>query len=73
MYRLYDYLASGNGYKVRLLLTQLQISFEYIELDIVAGQTRTDDYLRKIPTAKFRCWRLPPTSIWLSQTQFCCT
>lgn len=60
MYRLYDYLASGNGYKVRLLLTQLQISFEYIELDIVAGQTRTDDYLRKNPNGKIPLLEVAP-------------
>jgi len=32
MYRLYDFLPSGNGYKVRLLLTQLKILFERVEL-----------------------------------------
>ena len=31
MLRLYDYLPSGNGYKVRLLLTQLAIPFERID------------------------------------------
>ncbi len=41
MLRLYDYLSSGNGYKVRLLLTQLSIPFERIELDILKGETRT--------------------------------
>ncbi len=35
MYRLYDYLESGNGYKVRLLLHQLGEPFERLELDIV--------------------------------------
>ena len=35
MYRLYDFLPSGNGYKIRLLLTQLQIPFELIELNIL--------------------------------------
>ncbi len=34
MYKLYDFLPSGNGYKVRLLLTQLQIPFTRIELNI---------------------------------------
>jgi glutathione S-transferase len=47
MLRLYDYLPSGNGYKVRLLLTQLGIPFERIELDIVKGATRTPEFLRK--------------------------
>ncbi len=41
MLRLYDLLPSGNSYKVRLLLTQLGISFERIELNILKGETRT--------------------------------
>jgi glutathione S-transferase len=47
MLRLYDYLPSGNGYKVRLLLTQLAIPFERIDLDILKGETRTADFLKK--------------------------
>ena len=47
MLRLYDFLASGNGYKVRLLLTQLGIPFERIEVDILNGATRTPEYLAK--------------------------
>ncbi|MEZ5497852.1 MAG: glutathione S-transferase family protein [Steroidobacteraceae bacterium] len=45
--RVYDYLDSGNGYKVRLLLWQLQQPFAWTELDIVAGETRTPEFLRK--------------------------
>jgi len=47
MFRLYDYLESGNGYKVRLLLTQLGIPFERIELDILKGETRIPEFLAK--------------------------
>ncbi|MGH8254082.1 MAG: glutathione S-transferase family protein [Steroidobacteraceae bacterium] len=47
MITLYDYLDSGNGYKVRLLLTQLGIPFRYVELDIMRGETRTPEYLAK--------------------------
>ncbi len=47
MMRLYDYLESGNGYKVRLLLTQLGIPFERVELDITKGETRTLEFLAK--------------------------
>jgi glutathione S-transferase len=43
--RLYDYLPSGNGYKVRLLLHQLDIAHERIELDIETGATRTPGFL----------------------------
>jgi glutathione S-transferase len=47
MLRLYDYLPSGNGYKVRLLLTHLGIPFERVELDILEGKTRTPEFLQK--------------------------
>jgi glutathione S-transferase len=52
MIRLYDYLGSGNGYKVRLLLTQLGVPFERIELDIIKGETRTPEFLRKFPNGR---------------------
>ncbi|MGH7822088.1 MAG: glutathione S-transferase family protein [Candidatus Binatia bacterium] len=52
MIRLYDYLPSGNGYKVRLLLTQLSIPFERIELDIVKGAARTPEFLAKNPNGR---------------------
>ena len=47
MLKLYDFLASGNGYKVRLLLHQLEVPFERIELDITRGQTRTPEFLAR--------------------------
>ncbi|MDH3913109.1 MAG: glutathione S-transferase family protein [Rhodospirillales bacterium] len=50
--RLYDYLDSGNGYKVRLLLNQLAIPFELIELDIIKGETRTPEFLARNPNGK---------------------
>ncbi len=52
MLRLHDYLSSGNGYKVRLLLSQLGVPFERIEYDIVQGETRTADFLRKNPNGR---------------------
>lgn len=52
MYKLYDFLPSGNGYKVRLLLTQLEISFEFIELNILNRETRTAQFLSKNPNGK---------------------
>jgi glutathione S-transferase len=50
--RLYDYLESGNGYKVRLLLHQLRIPFERVELDILKGQTRTPEFLAMNPNGR---------------------
>src|ERR1700687_1365780 len=52
MLRLYDYLPSGNGYKVRLLLTQLAIPFQRVELDILKGETRTPEFLQKNPNGR---------------------
>jgi glutathione S-transferase len=52
MLRLYDFLESGNGYKVRLLLHQLGIPFERIELDITRGATRTPEFLAKNPNGR---------------------
>jgi glutathione S-transferase len=45
--RLYDFHDSGNGYKVRLALAQLDIPYEYVEVDILAGQSRTPEFLAK--------------------------
>ena len=46
--RLHAYLPSGNGYKVRLLMTQLGIPFELIEYDITKGETRTPGFLQNV-------------------------
>jgi len=52
MYTLYDYLPSGNGYKVRLTLNQLDIPFNYVEVDILTGGTQSLDFLAKNPNGK---------------------
>ena len=48
--RLHDYLPSGNGYKVRLLLAQLGVPFQRIEYDIIKGETRTPEFLENVNT-----------------------
>jgi glutathione S-transferase len=47
--RLHDYSASGNCYKVRLLLAQLGRPYERVPVDIFAGDTLTDDFARLNP------------------------
>jgi glutathione S-transferase len=42
--RLYDYAASANCYKARLLLALLEREYERIPIDIFAGDTLTDEY-----------------------------
>ena len=48
--RLYDYFASCNCYKVRLLLAHLGRPYERVPIDIFAGETLTDDYARVNPS-----------------------
>ena len=52
MLTLYDYLESGNAYKVRLLLCLRGIAFRRIELDILKSETRTPQFLAKNPNGR---------------------
>jgi glutathione S-transferase len=52
MMTLYDYLDSGNGFKIRLLLAQLDTPYRYLELDIMRGETRTPQFLAKNPNGR---------------------
>ena len=52
MLKVYDFTGSGNGYKVWLLLSQLGVPFERIERDILKGETRTPEFLKKNPNGR---------------------
>lgn len=58
--RLYDFLPSGNGYKVRLLLKQIGIPFERIEVNITNGETRTPEFLSKNPNGRIPILEIKP-------------
>jgi glutathione S-transferase len=49
---LYDYLDSGNGFKIRLLLAQLGKTYRWVELDILRSETRTPEFLAKNPNGR---------------------
>ena len=49
---LFDNLDSGNGYKVRLLLAQLGLRYDWTNLDIDAGTTRTPEFLKRNPNGR---------------------
>lgn len=72
MLRLYDFLPSGNGYKVRLLLTQLGISFERIELNILNGETRTPEFLRKNPNGRIPVLEVEPDKFLAESNAILC-
>ena len=59
MYTLYDYLPSGNGYKVRLVLKQLKLPYVLKELDITQGASRTPEYLAKNPNGRIPLLEVP--------------
>lgn len=59
MYRLYDYLPSGNGYKCRLVLKQLGIPYELVQMDIKVGATRTPEFLAKNPNGRIPLLEVP--------------
>jgi glutathione S-transferase len=47
--RLYDYSASANCYKARLLLALLDRPYERVPVDIFGGDTLTDEYAARNP------------------------
>ena len=58
MLELYDYLDSGNGYKIRLMLAHLGLAYRHHEVDIMRGQTRTPQFLAINPNGRIPVLRL---------------
>lgn len=52
LYTVYGTSYSGNCYKLKLLLTQLNLLFEWHEIDILKGESRTPEFLAKNPNGK---------------------
>jgi glutathione S-transferase len=50
--KIYGDSRSGNCYKLQLLASFLSIPHEWIEVDIMAGETRTAEFLAKNPVGK---------------------
>ena len=50
--RLHDNLTSGNGFKVRLLLSQLGVRYQRVEYDIDKRETRTPEFLARNPNGR---------------------
>jgi glutathione S-transferase len=50
--RLFDYPASGNCYKVRLLVAHLGLTCEVVTVDIATGETLTHEYLARNPAGR---------------------
>jgi glutathione S-transferase len=59
IYTLYDYLPSGNGYKVRLTAKHLNIPYRLVQMDIARGATRTPEYLAKNANGRIPLLEVP--------------
>lgn len=52
MFRVYGDLESGNCYKIKLLMSHLVLPHEWIHVDILAGGSRTAEFLVRNPNGK---------------------
>lgn len=50
--KIYGDTQSGNCYKVQLVCQLLNIDHQWIDVDILAGDTKSDDFLKKSPNGK---------------------
>jgi len=60
MYKVYGDLYSGNCYKVKLLLVQLEQPFEWVDIDILKQESRTPEFLAKNPNGKIPLLEIEP-------------
>jgi glutathione S-transferase len=58
-YTLYDYLPSGNGYKVRLTAKYLNIPYRLVQMSITRGATRTPEFLAKNANGRIPLLEVP--------------
>ncbi len=52
MFKLYEYAPSGNFYKVRLLLTQLNLAIDRTPINILQKESRIPEFLVKNPNGQ---------------------
>ncbi len=72
MYRVYGDIQSGNCYKVKLLMSHLDIVHEWINVDILQGETREEGFLRMNPNGKIPVLEFDDGStLWESNAILC--
>ena len=52
MFTVYGNNDSGNSYKVKLVLEQLNLPYRWVQMDTTRGETRSADFLAKNPNGK---------------------
>ena len=67
MYKVYGDYKSGNCYKVKLMLNLLGIPYQWVDVDILNGDTQTPEFLAKNPNGKIPVLELDDgTCLWES-------
>ena len=64
--KIYGDVLSGNCYKVKLLASLLDIEHEWIDVDILAGETKTSEFLLKNPNGKIPLLEDDGHTLWES-------
>ena len=63
---------SGNCYKLQLLCAEMDIGYDWEEVDILAGETRTAEFLTKNPNGRIPLLELPDgRHLWESNAILC--
>lgn len=52
MYKVYGDIQSGNCYKIKLLMSFLEIEHEWLHVDILAGETHSDEFKKLNPNTR---------------------
>jgi glutathione S-transferase len=68
MYKLFQMQDSGNCYKVRLLLSHLNLACEMIETNIINGESRTEAFLKRNANGKTPTFQINDTTYLAEST-----
>ena len=67
MYKVYGDYRSGNCYKIKLMLELLGIEYQWVAMDILKGETKSEAFLAKNPNGKIPVLELDDgTCLWES-------
>lgn len=62
MYKVYGDIQSGNCYKIKLLMSYLEIDHEWLHVNILAGETHSEEFKKLNPNTRIPVLVLPDGS-----------
>lgn len=72
MLKLYGMTGSGNCWKPAVLMRQLGLPFEWVEVDILKGESRSAEYLKKNPNGKVPLLEIAPEKFLAESNAMLC-